>query len=276
MGDKGKTAVIILVLLMLFALSLAGTGFYLLQGEHKKNVLLQKDLQIIKDEQASTLAKLNESLRNIAEMEDKLREAKDKIDTLAQDFEKEKLAKEETLTQMAQLKSDMDKQKALRLELEAKLTQSQNEAKSMQAKLNELDAQKKDLETKVKDLEARTQQVELGTIIVSPEAQPETPKTAPAAKRPSHKESPKPPAQAAIGLNEGKIIVVNKEYNFAVINLGGKDGLKIGDVFSVYRDNKVIGSLKVEKVHDSMAAAAFSSPEMKDKLSEGDRVVKKR
>jgi hypothetical protein len=69
--------------------------------------------------------------------------------------------------------------------------------------------------------------------------------------------------------------VINNDYNFAVINLGSKDGIDIGAVFSVYHDNKYIGDVKVEKVHDSMSAVAFVSAEMKSSVYEGDPVVRK-
>ena len=74
---------------------------------------------------------------------------------------------------------------------------------------------------------------------------------------------------------EGKVLVVNKEYNFAVISLGSKDGVAVGNTFLVYHDNKSIGEIKVEKLHDSMAAAGFVSQDVKDKIGEGDRVVLK-
>jgi hypothetical protein len=49
----------------------------------------------------------------------------------------------------------------------------------------------------------------------------------------------------------------------------------VGDIFSIYHNNKDIGEVKVEKVHDSMAAAGFSASDIKDKVSEGDKVVQK-
>jgi len=69
--------------------------------------------------------------------------------------------------------------------------------------------------------------------------------------------------------------VVNKDYNFVVINLGLQQGIKINDLFSVYHKEKYIGDIKVEKLHESMAAAGFVSAQIKDKISEGDKVVLK-
>jgi hypothetical protein len=124
--------------------------------------------------------------------------------------------------------------------------------------LKELESTKKAFEEKVKSLEEKVQNVELGKIVVSPD----------------QKGAEAQPA-AAVKL-EGKISVVNKEYNFAVINLGNKDGVNVGDVFSVIHNNKNAGDLKVEKVHDNMSAAGFVTPDLKDIIAEGDRVELKR
>jgi len=69
--------------------------------------------------------------------------------------------------------------------------------------------------------------------------------------------------------------VVNKEYNFVVMNLGSRDGVTAGSEFSLYHNNQHVGDVKIEKVHDAMSAAGFLAPETKDKVSEGDRVVQK-
>jgi len=60
-----------------------------------------------------------------------------------------------------------------------------------------------------------------------------------------------------------------------VINIGSKDGVAIGSEFSVFNSDKLLGDIKVEKVRDSMAAAGFVSADLKDKINEGDKVVKK-
>ena len=58
-----------------------------------------------------------------------------------------------------------------------------------------------------------------------------------------------------------------------VFNLGNKDGILLGDKFSLMRGTKVMGTLTVEKVHDSMSAAGFGA-ELKDIIRENDVVQK--
>jgi hypothetical protein len=142
-----------------------------------------------------------------------------------------------------------------------------------------LDAKKTLLESKVKDLEAKTQEIELGKIVVSPEPEPITPpapvkKTAKAPVKTVKASAVKKPAAKTATL-EGQVLVVNKEYSFAVINLGNKSGVQVNQVFSVYHNNRFIGDMKVEKVHDSMAAAGFLTSGLKFKINEGDKVVQK-
>ena len=72
------------------------------------------------------------------------------------------------------------------------------------------------------------------------------------------------------------MLVVNKDYNFAVINVGSKDGVRVGATFSVYHDAEYLGDVKIEKVHDSMAAAGFVTAALKNKIGEGDKVVQKK
>ena len=86
---------------------------------------------------------------------------------------------------------------------------------------------------------------------------------------------PKKTAVSAARSLDGKVLVVNKDYNFLVVNLGAKEGVNVGDVFSVYHNNKYAGDVKVEKVHDAMSAAGFTSADMANKVSEGDRVIPK-
>lgn len=267
----------ILIILILVALSLAGAVFYSLQKERLKNLALQEELEDIKMKQRITETKLEESKNALAtlevklqEAEGKLKEAQSQIDTLTQGLKEEKNAKQEALSQIEQLKTELEQQKDLRSDLERRLTKTQKDLENMQVRLNVLESKKGELETKIKDLETQAKQaqgVELGKIVVSPEAATsvQTPAEVSTEKQ---KETP-------VSDSGGKVLVMNKDYNFVIINLGSRDGVGIGDIFSVYHSNKYMGDIKVEKIHDSMSAAGFESLEMKDKISEGDKVIRK-
>jgi len=74
---------------------------------------------------------------------------------------------------------------------------------------------------------------------------------------------------------EGKVLVVNKKYDFAVINLGARDGVSAGDMLSIYRKGNYIGDIVIERVDEMMSSANFLSSNTKEKVKEGDKVVYK-
>jgi len=271
--NKGKIPIAALVILLVISLLLALGGLYSLQKERDKNLTLLEEIDDIKTKQKITETKLEESKNTISGMEDKLKEAQTQIDTLTHDLEKGKTDREEVLSQIEQLKTELDQQKELRLNLENKLTQAQEEVNKMQSRLTELDSKKAELESKVQDLQEQVQKVELGKIVVGSEGTPANPAST-AEPEPAQAPNKSETGPSASNM-EGKILVVNRDYNFAVFNLGTKDNVNVDDIFSVYQDNKYLGDIKVSKVHDSMSAADFVSTDIKDKVREGDRVAPK-
>jgi hypothetical protein len=201
------------------------------------------------------------------------------IETLTSDLNTEKRARIESEAKIVQISADLDQQREMRSDLEEKLTKAQNDVKMAQGQLKDLDARKTDLEAKIKELEAKTAEIELGKIVVSPELAPAAPAPKTTVKKQATPVKPKATAKPAVpvsvGEMEGQVLVVNKEYNFAVISLGSKDGVKMGNVFSVYRGKTYLGDIKVEKLHDTMAAAGFVSDSIKAKIRENDKVVQK-
>lgn len=73
----------------------------------------------------------------------------------------------------------------------------------------------------------------------------------------------------------GKVLLVNEEFNFIVVNLGRRDGLKIGDELLVFRDNRNVGETFVEKIYDVISIATFSSP-LKENIKTGDKIKLRR
>jgi len=272
MPDKAKSSIIVFIVLILISLCFAGAGFFLLQREKIKNFSLQEEMDTLKIKENAAEAKLEEYKKTISQLELKLKDAQGNIDTLTTTLDQEKKAKQDALDELQQVKADLDQQKSLRSDLESKLSQSQKDVVKALAQLKDLESKRSQLETKLKDLEAKAQQpqaqnqgVELGTIVVGAEG----------AASPSQGGVAAGQSKAAPTVLEGKVLVVNKDYNFVVINLGSKDGVNAGDVFNLYHNNNYIGDIKVEKIHESMSAADFTSTSIKEAVSEGDRVVQK-
>ena len=262
MDLQNKTPLIILIGLILISITVAGGGFYLLQKERVRNVQLEENLEEITTKNKIMESKYLEAQKLLTSMEENLKAANSKIESLTNELAQEKGAKEEALGKIEQIKMDLQQQRNMRVNLEGDLLEAQDEVKKTKSELNDLRIKKEEIENKLKEFEGRTKGgVELGKIVVTPE--------------PSAKKKPVKPVKEVSkpkGI-EGKVLVVNKDYNFAVINLGSKDRINLGDQFSVYRNNELIGGLKVEKLHDSMSAAGFLSEDIKNKIKEGDQVI---
>jgi len=61
----------------------------------------------------------------------------------------------------------------------------------------------------------------------------------------------------AEGELEGKILVVNRKYNFVVADIGFTDSLALGDMLTIFRSGKYVGEAQIEKIYDTMSAAAI-------------------
>jgi hypothetical protein len=189
-------------------------------------------------------------------------------------MEQEKASRQDAEAKLETVRADLEQQKTLRSDLEDKLNQAQDEGKKIKTQVKDLEQQKADLEVKLKEFEA-AKNVELGKVVVSPDqaiydrrakAKADKNKSASAAKDKSE--------VARRGDLEGKVLVVNKEFNFIVLSLGNKDKVSIGDEFGVYHNGAFVGNVKVEKVHESMSAAGFGD-DFKNKFFENDKVVQK-
>lgn len=72
----------------------------------------------------------------------------------------------------------------------------------------------------------------------------------------------------------GKILIINKEHSFVVVDVGSVDNLRLGAVLSVYRNGEFIGKVQVERMEERMSAAAIL-PEWQDiEFKENDMVEK--
>ena len=77
---------------------------------------------------------------------------------------------------------------------------------------------------------------------------------------------------AAPKAQSGKVLVVNREFNFVVVNLGSRDGIRAGARYEILRGGQRIATAEVEKIYDNMSAANLLQEEKKSEVKEGDEV----
>jgi cell shape-determining protein MreC len=75
-------------------------------------------------------------------------------------------------------------------------------------------------------------------------------------------------------ITDGMTISVKEELSLIVINLGSKQGVKIGMPFRVLRGENVIGNVQVVDVREKIAAAIIQNlSSEREPMKVGDRLV---
>lgn len=255
--EKSRLGNILFVAALLLSL-LAAVTFYLgrnaerakrlwTEGELQKTVLAKHEVEKERNE----LTKAKEAL------ESQLTDTKSQAQRLSEEVAQEKRAREALTTELAQTRRESsDAKSRLETERKEKLTLTEELARAKQgyqavnSELTTLRQAKEALERRVKEMLA-SQATEAQTIVVKPSAAT---------------------ASASRSSLEGKVLVVNREFNFVVVNLGSKDGLKTGTPLAILRGDKSIAKAQVERLYDNMVAATLLSEQDKQKVQEGDLV----
>ncbi len=228
-------------------------------SQEKQDIQRQYEL-LVKErddliEKAKTLQKNNEQLRG--DLSNLTREKQRLGQRLEDDLAP-------LIDQNAQLKQQLDNLNILKSKLEVELGQLKGEKSDFQRKLNEIDSFLEQSLTEPKYLSLKEQldiirsggtpetrapetqtaqpekeSVELPPIVVKPQTQAETP-------RRSKKSIPVKP--------KGTVLEINRENNFVVIDLGQDSGIKLGDTFKVYREDKTVATLEVIQARQSISA----------------------
>jgi predicted RNase H-like nuclease (RuvC/YqgF family) len=264
--NKPNPVTLLLVIGFLGAAVTAANFYIGKNDEQAKRVWAEGQIEIFKKQVVSLEQERDELAKSKASLEEQTADLTKQAKAVADQLAQEKRAREALTTELAQLRKDST---GLRGQLEDErsekeaLTEDLAKAKqSYQALSNELTTlrqAKEALEKRVKEmLAARAKEAE--QIVV----------TAPAGAGggAAAAGAPKP----AGGL-QGKVLVVNREYDFVVINLGSKDAVKKGTRFAVSRGDKQIMSIEVDKLYDNMSAANMLEEEKKGwEIKEGDAV----
>lgn len=71
----------------------------------------------------------------------------------------------------------------------------------------------------------------------------------------------------------GKILRVDTDNKFAIINVGKEAGIKEGDILSAYREDKLIGKVKIINLRQTMSSVEAVGDTSLDVLQEGDQIM---
>ncbi|MBI3332751.1 MAG: hypothetical protein HYZ93_01520 [Candidatus Omnitrophica bacterium] len=273
-----KSRVGSLFLIVLLALAIfAAVHFYLGQNtEHAKRVWLEDQLQKITtakdalEQERDELAKAKTALESqLTDASDQVQKLGDQAKLLSEQIASEKRSREAMTGELAGVKSRLEAERKDKLSLTDDLAKAKQSYQALGNELTTLRQAKEALERRVKEMLA-TQATEAERIVVTPPAgAPSGTAVKPLAEATP---APVPTPSSGIRTREGKVLVVNREFNFVVINLGSKDGLKAGSQLSIWRGDKAVAKAQVERIYDNMAAATLLAEEQKGKVQEGNLV----
>jgi chromosome segregation ATPase len=229
-----------------------------LRGELRTAQITNEELQREKsvvELDVNSLKRDNEDLKRQLEYNQKV------MDSVSQELVREKndkikiqdtfkLIKNENTLLMRQLKSLNER----KVNLEKKLQGLQEKNEALERKFTEMQTMLTDKISKIDDLKDRLDTIRSGSAdkAEAPQEKKESVELPAIVVRPQQTETPS--AEAPAGALTGKILAVNKDTNFVIIDLGEEAGIKIGDSFQVYREAKPIASIVVIQTRRNIAA----------------------
>jgi type II secretory pathway pseudopilin PulG len=277
MKKSGKTIVIFLILIVVILISGISISLFLLSKETQTRKSAEATVEQLKTRNQKIDEALKDAQQQIDVLKGKNKDADDKINSLMEELDLESGLREQIKTENKKLKDTLEAEAKAKVELRQKMTaeldavQSKlkeseakiQEAAGLQQKIDELTKQNDDLQKKLNDQEKvniappvsaggevmtppSTEKVDLDRIVVTPEE-----------------------------AKQGKVLNVDTETEFLIFDLGARNGIKVGDIMSVFRGKTYLGDVKVTRAQEEMSAADFIPPFSSRKVRKNDQVVQK-
>lgn len=241
-----KLNVKLILILGLIASSVLAANFFIAKEQEKlKRVKAEEELKITFDEKKVLEVKLDKEITEKEAVKQELVQEKKWSSSLEEQIKEKEKQTQAALDQLEE-KEKMIKDTLAKFEEESKRSAKlEEELQAKGTKLTLLVKENKALRERLRTKHSLSiPAIELEKIVVS--------------SNPS-------------SVKEGRVTLVNKEYNFVVIDLGEPD-VKIGDIVSIFRDGQLIAKAEVEKIKEKISAAR-PLPEYKDvEIKESDIV----
>jgi chromosome segregation ATPase len=261
-----KTFKIILILLVVASVgfaSMAIIGFMGKEREYMKRLFVEDKLAVtLKDkknlEQALETAKSakEQSEAKVVKMEEKFKELSSQLDAAKQKSEYSATELDAKKTELAKIKTDLDNEKKEKLTISKKLEGLQADYDKAKKESLKLADEKIYLEKKIVELQEK-QSVNLDKIVVNSNEDASV-------------------SQAPNQTMQGKVLVVNKEYNFIVTDIGQDKNIQKGVKFDVMDGAKFLGQAEIDKVYDTMSSATILPGAKINDMKKGNVIIESR
>lgn len=251
MSDNKKMSLVALIVLVVLLGSLAITFFIMKENERQQRIMVEQTLEETLKAKEQTVAELKEMTQLKEEIELKAQELKKDAEKLAQDLENEKKERQIALTKVEEREKEikdlsvaLEENKSELEELMKSVETFKRENEELNSQLSQIKIAKQSLEEKILSGISATGAVELEKIVVK-----------------KSDENIK-----------GRVLVVNDEFNFVILDLGRASGVEAGTILDVKRDSNLLAKVEVENVYDDMSSAIILSQWQKGPIQENDIV----
>ncbi len=294
-NSSGKVLVIFLVIFVILSLSLAGLAMFFLSKEKERRISTETALEQGVANSAKLESKLQDAIKQGFLLQEKNKEADEKINGLLDELELQEGIREELKKENQALKEKFETEAKARTELQQKIDSNAEAAQKLpdlEAQLQAEQGVRQELEQKLSAAEERAKTLEEALAkmqqqgIQSPAPAEEI---VPAVQEPQQQETPVikeessgekeevnlekivvAPAKAVPG---GRVVMVDGETEFVIVNLGANHGIKEDQILSISRGKDLLGDIKVTRVQPEMSAADFIPPLTGRQVRKDDSVV---
>lgn len=297
MNSSGKVLIIFLVITAVLLISLTAISLFFFQKETERRKLAEVTLEEYQGEKVKIDEELKELKKQNFLLQEKNKESEARVNDLSDELELEDGLREEMKLETVSLEKKLEELKAekeasareveeeeelhkklvknlsvskqkikeLKAQLKAEIERSQKlgqlyeqkqqeeaaRAESIKKSQSEAIVEDNNVEETLSD-DSASLGIELEEIIIAPRA----PKTQETAAELIFKET----ASVSGSASDGRILSVDTETEFVIVSLGKEDGLAIGNVLSVYRNENYVGDIKITRLQSEMSAADLILP----------------
>ena len=267
-GRAGKGLVPLLGVLAVLAMAVAAVAIVLQMQERDKRLAKEQELRVAVAENDDLKARLEDVRQAKSQVDEELgrvrKEFSQSQEKLAKAVEAQEMLSrsvEDREKEIGRLTKDLEQTRTQNKDVTTQLSELQTERETLRQQLADLEKAKGELETKVTELVTQPT-VELDKVLVTGQSPANSAASSSAAAA----------GEKAGTAPSGQVMVVNREYDFIVMNLGKNNGLSVGQEFQIVRGNEVLGKVKIEKVYDELSAAAILPESRKESIREGGTV----
>jgi hypothetical protein len=140
-----------------------------------------------------------------------------------------------------------------KVNLDQKIQELQDSKSSLERRISEMEVMLTDRVSQIDNLKTRMESVRGDAVVpVAVQSKKESVELPAIVVKPQP-DKPSDSGNPDAGLS-GKVLAVNKENNFIIVDLGQDSGIKVGDMLKVYRGTKPIAGVEVIQIRHNISA----------------------